>query len=492
MGYSASEERLHCAFALADNPNVAHRKSIINATYAYAVEGNTDLVCEIWKQVRNFSEYFGYQRWKNVSCRYEACDATYGEPQPVIQLTSNNGTLVSQSTFHLSISSTAGNSNRNSNRTSAQALPPPPLLLGMVGSAGSWLASYLAYASGYQTSRTSKFIMGASGSILRCNLNVLLDSRLIEDVLIPTIGDAGSSRQVPRSAIPGCLGIDGGTYRYRKLIFIARSPYSAIATHLLGLNNDSTYAFKAKNVHTWRAAVIRESEKYSRLWSSFLKPLLMSSNNVSSGSRGANVELWLGRVEDLSPVAAAAQVNAKMVDLLKFVGIKNIDAERIDCAKYPTQRAYPPLVYFHKVLHATGRQEIRQADEHRQEMSKLNLNSNLNSAQKLKLNASSKILPSGANLDAIGFKVESGSKDVSCIVARNLLEFASFFGYNFVDLGARCYSVSELVHGKVPTIQFDDLPANRWDSWMAASRLRGQAIQRLSIGGITSNHFVHL
>ena len=62
LNYTATPERLNCAFALAETPRIKRTKKL-NITQAY-LDVKPSLVCEMWPYLRGFSGNFSYSIWK--------------------------------------------------------------------------------------------------------------------------------------------------------------------------------------------------------------------------------------------------------------------------------------------------------------------------------------------------------------------------------------------------------------------------------------------
>jgi hypothetical protein len=65
MNYNVTTYRIHCALRLSEHPLV-HRQNHFNITYLYHIDN--DLICDMWKYIRNYSLFFGYQPFDNQIC----------------------------------------------------------------------------------------------------------------------------------------------------------------------------------------------------------------------------------------------------------------------------------------------------------------------------------------------------------------------------------------------------------------------------------------
>ena len=62
LNYTASDDRLECAFSLAETPRIRRTKRL-NITRAY-LDVKSGLVCDVWRYVRTFSQNFSYPIWQ--------------------------------------------------------------------------------------------------------------------------------------------------------------------------------------------------------------------------------------------------------------------------------------------------------------------------------------------------------------------------------------------------------------------------------------------
>ena len=180
MNYTATRERLECAFTLAERPDVSHRKSKLSASEGYScVHG---LVCDVWTDVIGFSTHFGYGIWANQSCPFTHCEVQYSDLKYLPRPDESSNAIV---TFRASTlaANTAAISTTATNSVAATATPPtaskkidaatinsptkdytlhksnesimimngmlqPPLLISPLGSGDEGLLSLLEYATG--------------------------------------------------------------------------------------------------------------------------------------------------------------------------------------------------------------------------------------------------------------------------------------------------------------------------------------------------------
>jgi hypothetical protein len=67
LQFPVTQDRLHCAFLLAEKPSISHRRSVVNATFAYSLLPMRSL-CSMRDKMLPFMNYFGYSMRKGIKC----------------------------------------------------------------------------------------------------------------------------------------------------------------------------------------------------------------------------------------------------------------------------------------------------------------------------------------------------------------------------------------------------------------------------------------
>ena len=71
LNYTASPDRLACAFTLAETPRIKRSKKL-NITQAF-LDVKPSLVCDLWPMLRGFSGNFSYDVWRPAGSAPPTC-----------------------------------------------------------------------------------------------------------------------------------------------------------------------------------------------------------------------------------------------------------------------------------------------------------------------------------------------------------------------------------------------------------------------------------